>query len=506
MMSSGLRILQVRNSLLRSISQQPLWTAGILMLVGLVMGKVFSMGNNVLLARSLHSKDFGLLTLGLSVFELANIPAGLGVASLLPKYIAESLAQNQREKVSDLYSLVIGSCFTLALCLAAMIIVFSHTIANAIFHQPELTRVLIILACAMPFSVGTSLVVSLFRGYQQTRPKILFQDFLLPLLRIALFVILFSLGYGLTAACYAFALSNMLIFSGAVITASVTLHIKLRPKIYDPILTPGIFHLAWPLSLQSLVYIIYSQIDRICLGAFLSPAQVGLYGAAYTLTTMLVIIPGAFNYLALPLFAKTHSQNNLDEIRRAYHKIGGSVFQISLPVLILILMFAPQFLRILYGTEYLGAAGVLAILCLGTFADAVIGPASDALVASGNTRIPLYGALAGCISNVFLNVWLIPLLGIIGAAIATCTSMYLAKSILAVFNYRQYRIIALSKQYLVYILIGSLTALITRHLYHATAFGTDMIRTLGLSAFYLFSTYSMFFAWNRITSKTVAVP
>jgi O-antigen/teichoic acid export membrane protein len=220
---------------------------------------------------------------------------------------------------------------------------------------------------------------------------------------------------------------------------------------------------------------------------------------------MLVIIPGAFNYLALPLFAKKHSQNNLEEIRRAYRKIGGAVFQISLPVLIIILLFAPQFLKILYGTEYLGAAGVLAILCLGTFADAVIGPASDALVASGNTRIPLYAAVAGCISNVFLNIWLIPLLGIVGAAIATCTSMYLAKSILAFFSYRQYRIIALSRQYLIYILISGSTALITRHLYHAWAFGNDMICTLGLSAFYLFSTYCMFFAWNHITSKTVAM-
>jgi len=505
MMPSRRRVLQAGTALLGRISQQPLWSAGILMLGGLVMGKVLSMGNNILLARSLHSKDFGLLTLGLSVFELANVPAGLGVASLLPKYIAESLAQDQKGRISDLYSLVIGSCFTLAAGMASLIMLSSYTISNTIFHQPELTRVLIILASTMPFSVGTSMVISLFRGYQQTRPKILFQDFLLPSLRIALYAVLFWLGYGLAAACYAFALSNLLIFVGSVIAASILLNVKLRPRIYDSILTPEIFHLAWPLSLQSLVYIIYSQIDRICLGTFLSPSQVGIYGAAYTLTSMLVIIPGAFNYLALPLFAKTHSQNNSDEIRAAYQKIGRAVFQISLPVLIIILVFAPQFLRVLYGAEYIGAAGALSLLCLGSFADAVFGPASDALVASGNTRIPLFAALAGCISNVILNVWLIPLLGIMGAAVATCMSMYLSKSIMAVSNYRQYRIIAISHRYLVYILMSGLTAFIIKHVYHATAFGNDMIRILGLSAFYLFSTYCMFFAWNRITSKTAAV-
>jgi O-antigen/teichoic acid export membrane protein len=120
------------------------------------------------------------------------------------------------------------------------------------------------------------------------------------------------------------------------------------------------------------------------------------------------------------------------------------MFMISLPIFICLVFLSKDILILLYGTEYASGAIALLIISGGILSNCLIGPASDALIGAGKTKAPLISLGTGCISNIFLNIFLIPKYGINGAATATCISMFIARFTIARLNYKYLKILPVS--------------------------------------------------------------
>ncbi|MCK4820743.1 polysaccharide biosynthesis C-terminal domain-containing protein, partial [bacterium] len=201
------------------------------------------------------------------------------------------------------------------------------------------------------------------------------------------------------------------------------------------------------------LWIIYSQIDRLSIGYFLSPVEVGVYGAAWSIVALLLFIPQAFSFLALPIFSKLFSKQSITELREIFKKIAKTMFEISLPILLCVIIMSKDILTILYGKDYAVGATALSILGLGVFSESILGPAADCLVGAGKTRAPLIATSVGCLVNIILNILLIPIYGIIGAALATCTGMLLSRFVMGYFNYLHLRIFPFDYKYIYWITI-----------------------------------------------------
>jgi PST family polysaccharide transporter len=90
--------------------------------------------------------------------------------------------------------------------------------------------------------------------------------------------------------------------------------------------------------------------------------------------------------------------------------------------------------RILYGSQYEGAAPILAIhiwAALFVFLGVAQGPWN---INENLTKLALVRTVIGAVANILLNVLLIPRYGAIGAAIATTVSYALAAVILNAFS------------------------------------------------------------------------
>jgi len=470
----------------------PFFKGSILVLAGLFIGKLLAMANNVILARYLHAHDYGVILLGLSLFELANVPASSGVPSLLPKFIAEFRSKNQFNSINDIFLISLGSCLILSFLIAILVILSSNFISTIIFKVPELQSVLRILVFSIPLTVSSAIIISMFRGYELVKPRVFIQDILFPLLKILAFYFLFYFGLKLSAAYWSFLLANMVVFIFLLILLQKTFTLKFRFKVYTPDMNMHLIRLAWPMSLQSLLVIIYSQIDRVCLGYFLPPHYVGIYGAAYSITSMLIIIPMAFNYLALPKFSNSLSEGNIKTFKSDFHEISHTIYLISLPVCITVIIFARNLLMVLYGKEYVLGETVLWILTVGIFSNCIIGPAADALVALGKTRAPLYAAIAGCITNIILNIILIPILNMEGAAIATCISMYVSKAVLGILNYMQLKVIPFDMSYIHWLSISVCLAILVFYLSRRIMTDHYFFQTLVLGSSYIISNFIIF--------------
>ena len=142
-------------------------------------------------------------------------------------------------------------------------------------------------------------------------------------------------------------------------------------------------------------------------------------------------------------------------------------FLVVLPLVLLILLFATEIIRLLYGNDYAPGSTALIILSFGIAMNDFSGTAGNILVGSGHTKLNLVCEAIAAVMNILLNILLIPRYGITGAAVATSIS-YTARNISAVsFVYFKFGIHPFKASYLRLSLAGLITT--------GTIYGLKMI-------------------------------
>lgn len=124
-----------------------------------------------------------------------------------------------------------------------------------------------------------------------------------------------------------------------------------------------------PLLLAELSYLIWLSADQIWVEHAFGTSQVGLYGAAKTLTQLLFVIPAGATAVLMPRVAELISAGALAQAGRLVAAtVGGVIACCGLIGLALILLRTPL-LGALYGHAYRAAAPSLLILTLGMVAN-----------------------------------------------------------------------------------------------------------------------------------------
>ena len=120
----------------------------------------------------------------------------------------------------------------------------------------------------------------------------------------------------------------------------------------------------------------------------------------------------------LPTVSEYFSKNDLRGFESLFKSTSKWIFLVVLPIFIFILIFPKEILTLLYGSSYTSGYLALIIITFGIAANDFSGTAATILVAGGRTRANLVCEVIGAITNVALNIVLIPIYGIVGAAIS----------------------------------------------------------------------------------------
>lgn len=485
------------------IANYKFYKGSLIIIAGIVLNKILAMTNNIILARFLEPYYFGLFFLGISILEIISVPANFGIPGVLPKLVAQYKSQKNKGLIEKTVSVSLGICFIISLFFSIILFFYADMIAEDIFNSKELAPLLSVFAWLVPFYVNTFVLVSVLRGYQTSRLKVIYQDILPPGLKILFFILFFYAGFGFSAAYFAFAISTLVIFSLTFIKLKTNFIKNLKIRFKPQGLSLPLIKLAWPLSLQSLIWVIYSQIDRLSIGYYLSPREVGIYCAAFSLATLLSIIPQGFSFLSLPEFSKLLAENSFSKFKIFFRQIAELIFTISLPLFICLVIFAKDLLKLLYGPEFSNGFMAIIILSSGLLANTIWGPASDALVGAGHTKSLLLSTLCGCIANIIFNILFIPLFGIKGAALATSVSMIISCSVTGIFNYHYFKLFPLNINYLSWAVLCSLFGIILakiqlKFIFFNYPLFDIILKSAGYLMLLLFIRYFFFYKRRRI--------
>jgi PST family polysaccharide transporter len=182
---------------------------------------------------------------------------------------------------------------------------------------------------------------------------------------------------------------------------------------------------SWPLVFSGLVVMIYMRIDQIMIGEMIGEREVGLYSAAVRLSELWYFVPMAIAGSMFPRIVELR-MSDMKQYTRRMQQMYDFLTWSSVAGALLLSFFAGPLINMLYGRQYVGAAGVLSIHAwTGVFVS--LGVASGKhLLAENLTVIAFYRSASGAIVNVLANLLLIPRYGVIGAAFSTLFSQMLA--------------------------------------------------------------------------------
>jgi O-antigen/teichoic acid export membrane protein len=131
-----------------------------------------------------------------------------------------------------------------------------------------------------------------------------------------------------------------------------------------------VLRLAGPLLLAELCYLIWLSADQIWVQHVLGTTEVGLYGAAKTLTQVLFVIPAGVTAVLMPRVAELQTAGATRRARRLVFATTGGVLAACGAVGLVVIALRSPLLGLLYGDAYRAAASSLVILTLGTIANA----------------------------------------------------------------------------------------------------------------------------------------
>lgn len=164
------------------------------------------------------------------------------------------------------------------------------------------------------------------------------------------------------------------------------------------------------------------RIDLLMVQYQLGPEQTGFYSIGVTMADMFAMLPSVIGTILFPKLAELKDSSQKWRLtKKCIALTAGSMLLLIIPAILL----AEPVIRLLLGAAFLPSAIPFFYLLPGVFFLGLEVIAAQFLASQGFPRSVIYAWAAVLLSNVALNWWLLPILGINGAAIISSLSYFL---------------------------------------------------------------------------------
>ncbi len=395
-------------------------------LTGLI-SKIGSLIFTIILARMLLPELFGLYSLALTIILTLITITDFGLGVTTTRYLADS----KNQKIARSRFLFLFNIRVILAFLVSLVLFFIAPEIASFYKNPNLILPLKIGALYLFLTSIYALIGPVLLALQKLKynavTEALFQFF-------RIFLVLIFLFYYKTIESVFLALSLATFFALSFVIYFV--FIKNFPFLFkgekEPVERKRMISFSSFILLGSMGMLIFSNIDKLFLGYFVSPEFIGYY------TIMMTLVLGIFGFFSFTsvLFPKFTEIEKAD-LKEVFHNSIKYLSIISFPATFgLAYLFLP-FINLIYGSIYVPAehysvlfftAFILAFLLL----EGILTPIYKMLFnAKEQAKIPAFTTFSSAILNIILNFIFISYFikfsmahALFGAALATIISRY----------------------------------------------------------------------------------
>lgn len=168
---------------------------------------------------------------------------------------------------------------------------------------------------------------------------------------------------------------------------------------------------------------IYCNSDMTMLGLMKGDYEVGLYSVSVKIYNIINTVVASVAWVVMPQLSVGFKKKDYKEVNRLLKYSLNFIIVLGLPCLVGLNVIAKELVYVLAGQEYLRATSSLHILSISlafSFISGWIG--NMMMLPAGREKICLKSSVLAAVANVVLNLFLIPSIGSVGAAITTAVS------------------------------------------------------------------------------------
>ncbi len=426
----------------------------VLVFAGILISKILGYAYRLITAR-FGASEYGLLSVGLALFNVLSITAMLGLNQGVLRYVSFYRTKKDEERVKGV---IFSSLFFSALAsifLGILTYLFADKIAILYFHEPRLGVVFKILAIAIPFDVLKNVLFNGVRAFENVTYEIYTRNGFETLAKVVFTLVFLLIGWKLLGATLAFTFSLIASFVLAVYYSKKVFSFK--KEIKPRFLNKELLNYSIPLVVNNLTILVLLWADTLLIGHFRTAQEVGIYNAAGPTAALMYLFPQAILALFLPVLTGLYAQENKDEFRRAYLITTKWISIANVALFGAFILMSKEILVLFFGKEYASGSLALIILSSGYLVYYLALVSNNILLIYERTKTILVSSAIGSILNIVLNIILTPRYGIVGAAISTSISYIIVSVILFVITNRLTKVNIFDKYFWKIFLAGVLS-------------------------------------------------
>jgi|SRR3989344_3449363 len=370
-----------------------------------------------ILTKNLGASLYGVWSqITVTVMVLSTV-ASLGLRNSIIRFLA---AEKNKNKISRIFFSVTffvaisGILFSIVMFLLSdfLAITIVKDITSSFFIQFASVLVLI--------TVLNHLMLGFFETFRQTKNYSLFIIFQ-NILEIGLIFYLVASGYGLFGAILASVLIKALVFL-------IGLVIIIKQVRFS---FPGLNNMkeylgfGFPLILVSFFTFVIHSGDVYIIGYFKNAFNIGVYSAVYSLSKVVMLFMTPISFVLFAAVSKAWDNKRFDEVK-SYLSYSFKYFLFfSIPAAFGLSFLAVPILKIFSTNEFLSGWFLFPFIAFGLVIYKLAMIFANILTAKKKTALIGAVYVIAALFNIGLNIILIPLIGLIGAAIATLVTYFL---------------------------------------------------------------------------------
>lgn len=358
--------------------------------------------------RVLSTSDYGMFSVFNAYYTVIVIVATL--------YLHMGVINNAFVKETDSNEKIVSAFQSLSLVISGSFFVIAVIFRNILSELMGLpvVAVLIMFACFMFVEPYHTWVIYKRYQFDYVRPIVVsvLVSIFTPL--ISVIAVVTTKGNQGIARIVSYALVNIII-PGALLYVN---NYRKDSTFYDKKLWIYALSFNIPLMAHYLSETLLNQTDRIMINAYYGSSDAGIYSVAYSAASLFTIFSSAMNTAFVPW---TY-QKLKDKDYKSLEKIGYIVLIFLAVLLSIMIMFAPEIVYLLAGSEYSGAVYLIPTLSASVYFGYMYQLFSRIELYYEKKSYTVISTVSAAILNIALNACWIPQYGYIAAGYSTLIS------------------------------------------------------------------------------------
>ncbi|RQG96185.1 oligosaccharide flippase family protein [Natrarchaeobius oligotrophus] len=370
----------------------------------------------VILARLLDPDSYGLLFLAISVFTIGKLMSVFGIPKSASRFIAEYKEGDRGQVPHVLRFAFLYNLLTVSI-VSTVFVIFGDRIA-VLIGAGELGSIAVLGGLFIIFGTLTAFVRAALQGFEEIQTASTFK-IIHKIGRLILVIGFVLAGFEVIGALAGYVLGFAFVSSSGLVYIYATKYRISDVSTVESGLNRRIFNYSIPIAFTQSSHVIDNHLDKVLIGLFAGPAAVGFYTIGKQVVNMIQTPMSALGFTLSPTYGAEKAKGNSGTAAKIFETAFSQSLLVYIPAAAGLVLVAEPTIVLVFGAEYSDAVPILQVLSVLVVLQTITKLTSHGLDYLGRARARAIAKAIAAISNVILNVLLIPVYGALGAAVAT---------------------------------------------------------------------------------------